>query len=220
MSAQYPIDWGPTLVARRKGLPDIARPASTVGAAAAYVRARSLQVGTLWFAQSMLALGWNESSLRFALPAHKFDLVPGPGQKYSAWGVFNFNRGAVNRARLHPGMWPFAVYESVTDRSLLYPPSTGGRPTTIEEEVGLPIDYYAGLIRIVNSTLGGSVPWEILWRIPHLHHKGPVHVRAFIANYRSTDPWYAWRNAVRPLYQRQIDTRFRQAERFIKLGAR
>jgi hypothetical protein len=153
----YPVDaarpygrrWGSR---RPPGLPAWARQASTPGAAYAPVEAEARTHGLGdTFVRTCRSLAYSESRGTYALPANIFDARPRsarPAGKalITAWGVFNFNRGAWT------GIVPAA--ERAGRRSFLAQGEAGcstrggcvqAWDCTPEEEIARPIAKYAEL---------------------------------------------------------------------------
>lgn len=160
---------------RPPGLPASARVASKAGLAAGPIREISAALGMSGaFTETVLALGRNESNLTLGLPASTFDARP-PEQRggrplITAWGVFQYNRGA----------WRAEV-------------SGNGEPweATVRAEVEVPILVYK---RIWDRAKAAGAPNEYAERAVRLWHMAPAVVNAFIRDGGASGNWpAAWR---------------------------
>lgn len=144
---------------------------------------------------AFIRLAWNESGLRLGYPAHTFNIVPNTPNPITAWGTFQFNRGAVRRLRLGPNYWPWGVHAIQEGRPVYDDllPYTPGRMYSPQDEVTYPIWYYTQVARVVRSYTADPGVIEMVLR---LHHMGPNYARRYLRlgkTAAAADPYLAGR---------------------------
>lgn len=201
---------------RPHGLPEGVRKCSERGAAKPYIEkiARGHNLSPA-FVGVILSLAHNETggSFVFALPANNFDIRPPEerprieqGSRYdqypsggdgvqdliSAWGIFQYNRGAWQRlARERRGDVDGDLSAPVSAR----PAHQNPWDATAWEELAYPIAWYA---RIFEQAKREGAPDLAAARAIRVYHSGPAHWRRY-RDIGFTDNWdMAWDSVYSP----------------------
>lgn len=155
----YGPRWG---MRRPPGLPESARKAGVTNSAEPFVLRAADELGaSRAFAAAVIALLRNESGARMGLPANSFDARPesqrGGGALITAWGAFQYNRGAWHRES--------GVQQEPWDAGPV-------------DEVKVPMRKY---LDVWTRAKDAGAPDAYAERAIRLWHVAPVHVNAYIA---------------------------------------
>lgn len=137
---------------------------------------RELGLSTVMI-DSLLRLAQNESRCTPYRPAGTFKLVGDP--LITAFGVFQFNKGATQRATGVRELWPWGLYESTEVTGARPPhPSKFLEVLSVGMEVRYVMRHYGQLAR------EAPVPEQLRRFVPHVHHMGPAFFEAWLEGLR------------------------------------